>query len=153
MNKIGQKYEQLKYKTEPWSVLPSWIGSVCVTTTPESCISFLPFWVTWMISLCLGELRSTFFISRMWEDKHPAGCGQNGEHLKVIKVIIYHRLTECFGMEVALKHLLSSPLWLQGYLLLDQVAKSLEQLQRWGFSEQLVPVPCHPHNEEFLPYS
>jgi len=71
-----------------------------------------------------------------------------------------HRITEWFGLEGTLKIIwFQPPCHEQGHLPPDQVAQSsiqpgLEPCQGGGshsFSGQPVPVPHHPHGEEFLP--
>ena len=71
-----------------------------------------------------------------------------------------HRITEWFGLEGTLKIIrFQPPCHEQGHLPPDQAAQSsiqpgLEHCQGGGshsFSEQPVPVPHHPHGEEFLP--
>jgi len=74
--------------------------------------------------------------------------------------VIFHRIIEWFGLEGTLKIIrFQLPCHKEGHLLLDQVAQSpiqpgLEHCQGGGshsFSGQPLPVPHHPHGEEFLP--
>jgi len=85
--------------------------------------------------------------------KAPANC--------VFPLSQNHRIVEWFGLEGTLKIIWFQPLCHgQGHLQLDQAAQSplqpgLEHFQGGGshsFSGQPVPVPHHPHSEEFPSY-
>jgi len=116
--------------------------SACSSLTPNLHLLALPAGLR-LIFLCINHGFSSFKLV-----------------IFNINNILNHRIIEWFGLEGTLKIIwFQIPCHEQGHLPPDQVAQSsiqpgLEHCQGGGshsFSGQSLPVPHHPHGEEFLP--